>query len=151
MKGYKIMSRYTSFHGFGCVLSVTEFEEFLKKYIEKHPEYKFNEKKLDGFQRSNGKRKFNFEEMPADKANKTHLLSISNKECILPAEKQYVVFSDLPLEDPQYQSIEDVLKEFKGKLKDYLPDDFSWENKIYEKPQVSELCLYLRRNYPNSL
>ena len=125
--------------------------EFLKKYIEKHPEYKFNEKKLDGFQRSNGKRKFNFEEMPADKANKTHLLSISNKECILPAEKQYVVFSDLPLEDPQYQSIEDVLKEFKGKLKDYLPDDFSWENKIYEKPQVSELCLYLRRNYPNSL
>ena len=63
--------------------------------------------------------------------------NIPGKECIdLPIVDQYVVFADYQPDtleficNPQYHSYEDILKEFKGKLEKYLPENFPWDERI---------------------
>lgn len=83
-----------------------------------------------------------FFEVTADSADGMRIFpfqyeNIPGKECIdLPIVDQYVVFADYQPDtleficNPQYHSYEDILKEFKGKLEKYLPENFPWDERI---------------------
>ena len=142
-------SYYAGYHGVACVLSVMEFENFLKKYIEKHPEDGFTGKNVDElyfdefeFKRSNDNGAFHIVEISTDKADGMFLWPFKTEDQEdggfkeLRGKDQYVVFADYSpdslefIKDPKYHSYADILNEFKGKLEGYLSDDFPWDERI---------------------
>lgn len=142
-------SYYAGYHGVACVLSVVEFEDFLKRYMEKHPEDGFTEDNVDElyfdefeFKRSNGNGIFHVVEISTDKADGMCLWPFKAEDQEdggfkeLRGKDQYVVFADYSpdslefIKDPKYHSYADILNELKGKLEGYLPDDFPWDERI---------------------
>lgn len=138
------MSYYAGYHGVACYLSI---EDFMKSYFKLHPDLTEEEREdLDpaeyAFKKSDGSGDFSFVEVTADSADGMRIFpfqyeNIPGKECIdLPIVDQYVVFADYQPDtleficNPQYHSYEDILKEFKGKLEKYLPENFPWDERI---------------------
>lgn len=133
----------------GCVLSGEEFAYFLQKYTAKHPDCDITEDTLDevylneyDFERSDNKGFFEVADIGSDEADGMYLCPFALEKdpkyrlIDLRGMDQYVVFSDHNpgtlefMEHPMYNSYTDILKEFKGKLKEYLPEDFSWDKHI---------------------
>ena len=141
------MSYYAGYHGVACYLSIEDFEDFMKSYFKLHPDLTEEEREdLDpeeyAFKKSDGSGDFSFFEVTADSADGMRIFpfqyeNIPGKECIdLPIVDQYVGFADYKPDtleficNPQYHSYEDILKEFKGKLEKYLPENFPWDERI---------------------
>lgn len=138
---------YVGYHGMGCVLFVDEFENFLSSYFVKHPD--LTEKEQEeliveeyGFKRSDGQGIFYVAEINTDRADGMCLFRLKKENdpvayCVdLRSKDQYVVFTDYQPDTldfichPKYHDYEDILREFKGKLEDYLPENFPWDERI---------------------
>lgn len=145
----KMYGYYEPYQATGCVLSGKEFAYFLQKYTAKHPECDITEDTLNeiylneyDFERSDDAGFFEVADIGSGETDGMYLCPFALEKdpkyrlIDLRGTDQYVVFSDYDpstlefIEKPRYHSYADILNEFKGKLKEYLPEDFSWDKHI---------------------
>ena len=139
------MSYYAGYHGVACYLSIEDFEDFMKSYFKLHPDLTEEEREdLDpaeyAFKKSDGSGDFSFFEVTADSADGMRIFPFQIDTFfswnVFVLKWEYVVFADYQPDtleficNPQYHSYEDILKEFKGKLEKYLPENFPWDERI---------------------
>ena len=148
---------YSKKCGIGCVLSTKEFKNFIKRYYERHPDLSENDIKTlhlsrrertggaRSFQRSDGHGFFTFKEIDPEYNDEIKLFPLKQKnKCNqsyidLQKKKHYAILWDMhpnlnisELLNVSFDKndIKQIQEDFKGALRDYLPEKFRWNKHI---------------------
>ena len=148
---------YSKKCGIGCVLSTKEFKNFIKRYYERHPDLSENEIKTlnlsitestfgeRSFKRSDGHGFFTFKEIDPEYNDEIKLFPLKQKnKCNqsyinLQKKKHYAILWDMhpnlnisELLNVSFDKndIKQIQEDFKGALRDYLPEKFRWNKHI---------------------